>query len=404
MNYFTAFLFTLAFIHIAAADTNELDALSLDQAFALAERLHPELSEADALVDAAKGRAKQAGAFPNPEAIARLEATTVSDQAEYFAGASQPLPLGRKLTKARQAEQLEANRLSHQRAAKQIELRGRVHSAFATALYQENTYQAQKALADDATKLVTIVKARAEAGDATKPDLARAELDSERANIELQRAASLREQALLALAATIGNSCLTIRSLTGNLESVWELPSIEELAKDLQNHPALVAHDDAIKGQRARLDLSKAQRIPDVRVELLYHRLENENRNTVDVGFAIPLPLFDRNRGRIQEAQSELQAAEARARASQNELTHRLRAAYATLTTALSTGQAFKSNILPRSEALLKNAEHRYALGDITLSELLALRRESSATKLAALELSRGIMQAWIELRSLASK
>ena len=32
--------------------------------------------------------------------------------------------------------------------------------------------------------------------------------------------------------------------------------------------------------------------IPDVKVELLYHRLESSQENTFDVGLSIPLPLF----------------------------------------------------------------------------------------------------------------
>src|SRR5919106_5027183 len=47
--------------------------LTLREALALAERLHPELAASEAEVQAAEGRALQAGFFPNPELLARTE-------------------------------------------------------------------------------------------------------------------------------------------------------------------------------------------------------------------------------------------------------------------------------------------------------------------------------------------
>jgi cobalt-zinc-cadmium efflux system outer membrane protein len=283
-------------------------------------------------------------------------------------------------------------------------LRRRVHSAFATGLFQENAYQTQRELAEDAGKLVSIVKARVEAGDAIPQDLARVELDAERAKMELERAAAARERALIVIAAAIGDPHLSVESLSGSLEQTWEIPALNELVQDLRTHPALLATSTAVESSRARLDLSKSQRIPDIRLDLLYRRLEGEKRNAFDVGFSIPVPLFDRNQGRLREAQAELAAAEARVRASENELTSRLREAYAVLTAALNSSQAFKSNIVPRTEIVLKTAQERYALGDISLSELLLTRRESSAVKLTRLELLRSVMEAWGELRSLVNR
>jgi hypothetical protein len=63
----------------------------------MAERLHPQLEEARALIEAASRRVQQAGAFPNPEAIAGAQQIPIgngSNQKEYIAGIAQPIPLG----------------------------------------------------------------------------------------------------------------------------------------------------------------------------------------------------------------------------------------------------------------------------------------------------------------------
>lgn len=167
-------------------------------------------------------------------------------------------------------------------------------------------------------------------------------------------------------------------------------------------NPALAAANADLRAQDARVDLAKAQRIPDVKVEVLYRRLEASKENTFDVGLSIPLPLFDRNQGRIREARAEHQAAEARSRSTKNELSLRLQDSYAQLTTALATSRALQTEILPRADTVLKSAEARYAAGDTSLSDVLPVRRDWAAVQLTYLESLRDVMQAWSTVRSLA--
>ena len=63
-----------------------------------------------------------------------------------------------------------------------------------------------------------------------------------------------------------------------------------------------------IRSRQTRLDLAQAERIPDIKVELLYRRIQAEERDAFDLGISIPLPLFNRNQGRLREASAELAA------------------------------------------------------------------------------------------------
>lgn len=384
------------------AGSNDLERLTLEQALQMAERRQPELAEARALIEAAAGRAEQAGKFPNPDGIVKIEQAPFKGQtlneAQYLAGIAQPVPLGGRLSKAREAETLERDRRTSELEVRRRELHRRVHSAFATALYQEQAFQSQTKIAESTEKAVTMAKARADAGDALPEDVARAEMELARAKVELRRTASLREQALFALLATIGDPSLSVRSLAGELDAAFEIPTLESLAADLSSNPTAVAADAAVRVGSARVDLAKAQRIPDVKVEVLYRRLQAEKENTFDVGLSIPLPLFDRNQGRLREARAELQAAEARSLATRNELSLRLREAHSQLTSALATSRALQTEILPRADTVLKAAEARYAAGDASLNDLLPVRRDWAAVRLSYLESLRDAMQAWAEV------
>jgi len=392
----------------AQPTVKHVESLSLDQALEMAESLQPELAEAKAMVEAAEGRARQAGAFPNPEAILGAQQlpldANASNQKEYVAGVGQTLPLSGRLSKARQAERLDREVRVRGLEVKRRDIRKRVHSAFATALYQEKAYQAQTEIQLSASKAVATTQARLDAGDALREDLARVEMELARAKVELKRAESLREQALLALASAMGDATLSVKSLAGTLDATFEVPTLETLAANLSSQPATALADADIRARNARVDVAKAERIPDVKVELLYHRLESVQENTLDVGLSIPLPLFNRNQGRLREARAELAAAEARSRMTQNELTTRLRESYLQLTAALANSRTLKTEILAKADTLLKGAEARYAAGDTSLAEILPVRRDWAAVQLTYLESLRDVMQAWAELKPLAQR
>ncbi|MBE0543955.1 MAG: TolC family protein [Verrucomicrobia bacterium] len=392
---------------LVAAETNSfsmqpVEKLTLEQALEMAERRQPQLAEARALVEAAAGRAQQAGAFPNPEAIVGAQQipfeSDSSNQREYVAGIAQPIPLGGRLRRSREAELLDREVRVRGLEVIRRDLRKRVHSAFATALYQETAFQMQSQIAQSVEKVTATTKARVVAGDAVPEELARMEMEFARARVEVQRSQSLREQAMLGLAAAIGDSRLSVKSLAGSLDTTFEIPTLESLAANLSAQPEFALADASLRASNARIDLAKAERIPDVKVEALYHRLEATKENTFDIGISIPLPLFNRNQGKLREARAEAAAAEARSRMTENELNLRLRESYAQLRSALAASRALQTEILPRAESILKAAESRYAAGDTSLADVLPVRRDWAAIQLSHLESLRNAMQAWAEL------
>lgn len=395
-------LLVVSGVFSAIAETNRFESLTLEQALEIAERRHPQLAEAYALVEAANGRVQQAGAFPNPELILGAQQLTVesgaSNQREYVAGIAQPIPIGGRLGKTREAERFEREVRARGLELTRRELRKGVHSAFAMSLYQDAAFQAQNQIAQGYEKAVATTKARVEAGDATREDLARIEMDVARANIELLRAQAMRDQSRVALAAALGDVNLSVKSLSGSLDTTFEIPTIESLATNLSAQPELLQAEASQRASEARIDLARAERIPDVRVEALYHRLEAPKENTVDVGLSIPLPLFNRNQGRVREARADAAAAEARARSIRLDLGVRLHESYAQLTTALARSRSIQSEILPRADTLLRATDARYAAGDISLNDALPVRRDWAVVQLTYLESLRDVMRAWAEL------
>jgi outer membrane protein, heavy metal efflux system len=379
--------------------------LTLDEALALAQRHHPDLAEARALLDAAEGRARQAGLFPNPDAIARVESAPfrgrTTGDAEYLAGVAQTIPLGSRLSKAKQAEQLQREKQVHAVEARRRDILKRVHSAFATALYHELAFTAQSNITYTFSITVQITKRRVDAGDALPEDVARVELELARAQLELARASSMRQLSRRTLSAAVGTQLPIKTRPEGNLDHVFEVPALEQVDTALRDHPALLTANADVAASEAHVALAKAQRIPDITVEALYRRLQSERRDAFDIGVSIPLPLFDRNQGRLREARGELAASEARRQSTRNALELRTHEAHAQLTAALARTRALRDEVLPRAETILQTAEKRYAAGDLRLADLLPVRRDWATIQLTYLESLRDVAQAWAELRSM---
>jgi outer membrane protein TolC len=290
-------------------------------------------------------------------------------------------------------------RLEFEADARSLALRQRVHGAFATALYQEEAGRIRNDLMTAAQQAVDVTQARVDAGDAIPTDVARVELELVSARAERQRSDVLRSQALGALALVMGLSADEVESVQGSLTSTFEVPALEELAFRLGHHPVLAAAEADLSSKIAGIAWAKATRIPDLKAELLYHRIESEQQDAFDVGFSLPLAIFDRGRGRLLEAESQRNAAEARLRSTRDELQASLREAHARLRLALADVRTLEAEILPRLESVRKSTEARYAAGDVNLSEALVVRRDFGSARLRHLEALRDAMLAWSELR-----
>jgi cobalt-zinc-cadmium efflux system outer membrane protein len=273
----------------------------------------------------------------------------------------------------------------------------RVQSAFATALHWQRVIQTRQEDVRSAANGVALAQARLNAGDAIPAEVAQAEIELHRAELERDKALSNATQAFDVLGAMLGDATLQVASLDGALEETLTVPALAFLAARLEASPFLAAAAADIAVQRAQLDVVHAQRTPDVHLDLFYRRL-GDSDNAFDVGVRLPLRLFDQGQGRLQATRAELAAAEARARTIRNEQSLRLQAAHRKLARAVAATALLKEEMLPRAESVLQGAEARYRSGDMGLSELLPVRRDWTRIRLDYLEALHDVMQAWAEL------
>lgn len=378
--------------------------LSLAAALALAERHHPGLEEAAALVRAAEGRVHQAGTRPAPELLAGVEAAPLGDrfarQADYLAGLAFTLPLGNRMAGAVRVESADRDRTVLGATLRRLEVRRQVQGAFATALFQQEAARLRHELAEVAREAVELATRLVEAGEIPPAEIGALRIEDAEAAAEQQRCALLQTQALATLAAAVG---LPMSSppvaVEGQVEASLELPALEELGAALSLHPALGAAEASVAASSAGIALTRALRVPDLRAEILYRRSGSTGADGVDFGLSVPLPWPNRSAGRLEEATALREAAEARRRATRTQLDTTLRTAHARLASALADIRRLDAVVLPATTLRRSTAESRLAQGDIPLPEVLPLRRDSLVAGLRRLEALREAMLAWADLR-----
>lgn len=380
------------------------EGLDLARALDLALRDRPELAEARARTDAAEARARAAGRWPNPELIGGFEAASFDggtfDRAELLLGVSQEIPLTGRAGEARAAGLLARDTLDHAAGARLLELRREVHGAFATALHAQDVVALYDGLTAVSGELLELVRSRRAAGDALRTDVLRAEVAHARTEREGRRAQTLRAAAFLDLAAATGDPARGIDSVAGDLGATLELPALEAMVRRLDAHPSLLAARAEVEAVSALVEVAELQRIPDLRVSLLYRRDEELGDDGFDVMLGIPIPLFDTGRDRVTELRHDALAARAAERSARVKAESELRRAHQGVARALDELAFQEREVIPLAGELATEMRARYELGDVSLAEVFVVEEARARTRLVAAELRGDVHRAWAVLAS----
>lgn len=339
----------------------QLEPLTLERAEQLALENNPTTRAAQAAIDAARGRARQAGAWPNPVVGYSAEEITnrsVDPRGEHGFFVEQTIPLGGKLRLGRSVFE----RAVDEADARAELQRQRIVSSVRTTFYQLLTVQRRievherlAALGSDATGVTAQLF---NVGAADRPDFLESEIETRRVQLELNAARNagfaLRQQ----LAAIVGVPDVASRPLAGSIDqTIPELERATTLQALIERSPQVRAARAAIARTQAQTALARRETYPDlfVRGGAAYNREHGEDTGQ-PIGWegqiegGVSIPLFNRNQGGVAAARAE--ETRAQAELARLELSLRAQAAteFASYLTALGSAESFRAEILPRAE------------------------------------------------------
>jgi cobalt-zinc-cadmium efflux system outer membrane protein len=374
----------LAAMPCHAADN---DGLSLDRAIRIALAHNPELQASNARKDAASGRQVQSRALPNPELELSMEDTPAKrsrmSQGKHMAGITQTLPWPGK----RKADGEIGTADAAAGAADWRLTRADLVREVKIAYYQVQASERSTAVANDLVKVAEAAAAAAEkrntAGEITLQEQLRAEIELEHAKTEKIDAVREGDIARQALVLLLGQQDLRDAKLTDSPTETFN-PSLTRLSSSawLVSHPAMVAararRDQAIAtARRAGLEP-----MPDVKFGLAGGRDEATEENLMEFRISFPLPLFDRNKGKQQEAMAGVTEAEAEVIAMEQRLIAEWRSAITRYKAAADQVATYRDRILPKSAEAMKLVQTGFDEGKFSFIELLDTQRTTAEARM----------------------
>ncbi|HZN33724.1 MAG TPA: TolC family protein, partial [Pirellulaceae bacterium] len=359
---------------------------------------------AQAQVAAARGNWVQVGLRNNP-AVGylgqQLGSGGLAEQHAFMID-QEIITAGKRQLSRAEAEQRVA--IAEQQLAAQQQ---RVLTDVRLAFYDALLAQQRLKLAQELLAIAQLGQAAADrlhrAGETSRVDLIQSNLEVESAEIELNKATNQHTYVWMGLSAIIGLPHLPPAVLRGDLDAVpAELTWDQTLARLLTASPELAAAASEI--ERARWGLARAQRqvIPNVRFQGAVMQ-DNGIGGKTDgiVQLLVPLPIFNRNQGAIQQARAEVVAAERAIQQLELDLQYRLAPVYQRYATAASQVRRYRERILPKAQESLGLVRRGYEAGEFPYLLLLNSQRTYFQTNLQYLESLRELWASSVEIDGL---
>lgn len=338
--------------------------LTLPELERMATERHPALAQAAAEIDAARGRARQAGTLPNP--VIGYTAEEVSGGpiirgGEHGLFVEQTIPLGGKLKLSRQVFERATSEAEARATVQRTRVLTDVRVRYWQALVATRRVEARTQLAALAAEAVTVTKQLMNVGAADRPDQLDIEIEAQQAKLRLTEAQQAQARVWRELGAAVGDPTLAMRPLAGDPTTMAPALSDEAATSRVLGESPQLAEARAAR-DRAELTLKRARRepVPDLRLRggPRYNRelLEPGPLSPQPVGWeaafeaGVTVPLFDRNKGNIAAAQAELARAESELTRIGLELRVRLAETLERLHNATQTASTYRDEVLPRAE------------------------------------------------------
>jgi cobalt-zinc-cadmium efflux system outer membrane protein len=362
----------------------------------------PALAGAQAAVDAAHGRARQAGLYPNPvvgysaEEIRSGEPTHGGKHGVFV---DQTILLGGKLGKRRDALLGAVREAEAALEVTRFRVTNAVRLAYFDALAAQQRIDLERRMVGLLQEAVRTSYGLFNVGQADSPDVLEIEIEARQSQVRLIRARSELDRARRQLAATAGAPELEFGRLEGNL--VDALPAVEAAAVEqiLTGSPEVAVARAGVERARLRIRAERAERVPDLFVTggARYNR---EHRELGDQHFGrigwegfveagVSIPIFDRNQGGIAEAEAELRVAEAELRRLELEVRSRFSNVFTRYRDAVRASEIYRTEIIPRAERSFRLYSEKYQEMAAAYPQVLISRRTWLQTNLdyiAALE------------------
>jgi outer membrane protein, heavy metal efflux system len=354
----------------AQTPASQQKTIALEELQQMALQNNPTFGQSAANIQAAQGRKKQSGLYPNP---------TVGYQGEQIRGGSfhggeqgffvqQDIVLGGKLGLNRKIFDQELKQAETEADEQKLRVVTNVRMSYIQALAAQQTLVLQQNLSKLADDAVETSHQLANVGQADAPDVLESEVEAQQAQLAVTMAEQNQQRVWRAMVAVVGNPRLPLMRLEGKLEDTPPVNADELVEKIVNESPAVRIADLGVKRADAALARAKREPIPDLQLrgglqqngELLS---EPSGKSVGLQGFAdvgVRIPIFNRNQGNIATAKADAERAKREVDRVKLVLRERAASVVQNYTFSQIAVERYKKQMIPRAQKAYEMYTKKY--------------------------------------------
>ena len=370
-------------------------AVGLPDLIALTLERNPRLGQVTFAIDTARGRAVQAGLYPNP--TVNITGNELGDRTGpsgiWSAYTAQEIVTANKLGLSQAAVLKEVDQATLNLMAERYRVFTEVRQAFFEAVTLQRRAEILGELIKLADKSVENAKKLLKAKEGSQLDVVQLEVDQERYRGELEASQRALPAAYRKLAASVGVQDMPVVSFAGDLDVPlpdYDLDRVRVYV--LSVHPELRLAQVGVERAQLLNRRAEVEPIPNVTVGVGYTRQGQNRSNDWDIGVSVPIPVWNKNQGNLLASKAQVGEAVSQVGRVQNDLVNRLATAFATYAAARKRAERYKTAILPKAQETYQLSLKAYQGGQFEYLRVLAAQR---AVAEANLELVRALGEMW---------
>jgi cobalt-zinc-cadmium efflux system outer membrane protein len=371
IRFVVSFSWALFFVALpgrSQTPPSEQKRITLEELQQMALQINPTFRQSAANIQAAEGRKKQSGSYPNP---------TVGYQGEQIRGGAfhggeqgffvqQDIVLGGKLDLNRKIFDQELKQAETEAEEQKLRVVTNVRMSYTQALAAQQTLELRQNLSKLADDAVETSHQLANVGQADAPDVLESEVEAQQAQLAVTMAEQNQQRVWRALAAVVGNPRLPLMKLEGKLEDAPTVNADELVENIVNDSPAVRIAELGVKRAEAASARAKREPIPDLQLrggmqqngELLANGRAVGLQGFAGVG--VRIPIFDRNQGNIAAAKADEERAKREVERVKLVLRERAASVVQNYTFSQTAVERYKNQMIPRAQKAYEMYTKKY--------------------------------------------
>ena len=371
-------------------------AVGLPELIGMTVERNPRLAQVGWAVETARGRAVQAGLYPNP--TVSITGDELGDRTGpggiwTTPTVSQEIVTANKLGLSKAAALKEVDQATLGVIAERYRLFTDVRQNFFEVVVLHRRAEVLAQLVGLAEKSVENANNLLKAKQVADLDVVQLEVDLERYRADLDATRKMIPAAYRRLAASAGVKDMPYADVVGDLEMPlpdYDLDRVRNYVVGV--HPEIRSAQIGVERAQLVLRRAEVEPIPNLTVSTGYTR-QNQNRSDDwNIGVGFPVPLWNRNQGNIHAAKAQVAEATFAVGRVENDLVNRVAASFVTYAAARKRAERYKSTILPKAEQSYQLSLKAYQGGQFEYLRVLQAQR---AVAEARLEYLRSLGELW---------